>query len=155
MPGSSTAACAKTGVAIVTDRIVTALKSLKLVMADSLRVSAPVRVMRRPLTEKSRMCLLIFLGARNREVAAKPSSSLRKHLMPSAPLAQARGRYSVCSSSQTSGELCANILLPQTIYMSDWEFSLRAGLVCDRRPATVRAASLEIVRSRSDSLGLE
>jgi hypothetical protein len=86
MPGSSTAACAKAGVAIATDRIIAALKRLKLVMVDSLRVSAPVRVMRRPLTEKSRMCLLIFLGARNREVAAKPSSSLRKHLMPSAPL---------------------------------------------------------------------
>ena len=155
MPGSSTAACAKTGVAIATDRIIAAPKSLKLVMVDSLRVSAPVRVMRRPLTEKSRMCLLIFLGARNREVAAKPSSSLRKHLMPSAPLAHARSRYSVCSSNQTSGGLCANILLPQIIYISGWELSQRAGLVCDRRPVRVRAASLEIVRNRSDSLGLE
>jgi hypothetical protein len=118
---------------------------VKLVIADSLRVSDPVRVMRWPLTEKSRMCLLIFLGARNREVAVKPSSSLRKHLMPSAPLARARGRYSVCSSNQTSGGLCANILLPQIIYISGWELSPRAGLVCEGRLASVSAASLEIV----------
>jgi hypothetical protein len=110
--------------------------------------------MRGPLTEKSRMCLLIFLGARIREVAAEPSSSLRKHLMPSAPLAHARGRYSVCSSNQTSGGLCTNILLPQIIYISGWELSLRAGLVGDGRLVRVSAASLEIVRIRSDSLRL-
>jgi hypothetical protein len=155
MPGSSTAACAKTGVAIANDRIIAALKSLKLVIVDSLRVSAPVRVMRGPLTEKSRMCLLIFLGARNREVAVKPSSSLRKHLMPSAPLVHARVRYSVCSSSQTSGGLCANILLPQIIYISGWELGPRAGLVCEGRLVRVSAASLEIVRISSDSLRLE
>lgn len=146
MPGSSAAACAKTGVAIATDRIIAAPKSLKLVMVYSLRVSDPVRVMRGPLTEGSGMWLLIFLGARNREVAMKPPSSLRKHLKPSAPLVHAPGRYSVCSSNQASGGLCANILLPQIIYISGWELSPRAGLVCEGRLVSVSAASPEIVR---------
>ena len=52
MPGSSTACCANTGVAIAVDNIAAKLRSLKLVMAESIYLLTPVHTMRGPLIER-------------------------------------------------------------------------------------------------------
>ena len=51
-PGSSTACCANTGVTIAVDRIAAKLRSLKLVIAESLHVFGAVHTMRGPLMER-------------------------------------------------------------------------------------------------------
>jgi|SRR4029077_19736891 hypothetical protein len=51
MPGSLTACCPNTGVTIAVDRIAAKLRSLKLVIAESLHVVDPVHTVCGPLIE--------------------------------------------------------------------------------------------------------
>jgi hypothetical protein len=67
---------------IAVDRIAAKLRSLKLVIAESLHVFGAVHTMRGPLMERLEFCFMIFPSTRNREVAFKLSVSLR-NLLPS------------------------------------------------------------------------
>src|SRR6266404_2229702 len=82
MPGSSTACCANTGVTIAVDRIAAKLRSVKLVIAESLHVVGAVHHHARVSDRKTRICFMIFPSTRDREVAFKLSVSLR-NLLPS------------------------------------------------------------------------
>jgi len=57
--------------------------------------------------------------------------------------------------NRTNVSLRTNILLPQEIYISGWQLSPLAGLVCGGRLDEVSLTSLEVVRFRSNSLRLE
>jgi hypothetical protein len=104
---------------------------------------------------KTRFCLVIFLSAQNREVAFRLSSSLRNFLRcHSAPITRARGCRSMRRANWARVSLCANILLPQTIYISRWQPSPHASLVYDGRSGRVGLV-FDVLRFRSDSLRLE
>jgi hypothetical protein len=55
----------------------------------------------------------------------------------------------------TRVSLCANILLPQTIYISGWQLSPHASLVYGGRSGRVGLVTFDVLRFRSDSLRLE
>jgi len=65
------------GFAITVDRIAVRLRSLKLVIVESLHVADPARTMRGPSDRETQIDFMIFPSTRNREVGFKLLLSLR------------------------------------------------------------------------------